>query len=107
MFVVYGYNAELWQFSQQLYPDLPPIEAYLALHHDYVTPMVGPVINGALTAAEAWALWKDPTSIPLIFDQQNMDRRLLAARKILRHKLVDVYHALDQFGPTLLPVDLK
>ncbi|KAL4947887.1 hypothetical protein BDW69DRAFT_177536 [Aspergillus filifer] len=36
-----------------------------------------------------------------------MDRQLLAARKSLRHKLVDIYHALDQFGPSLLPADLK
>ncbi|KAL5001303.1 hypothetical protein BDV10DRAFT_199195 [Aspergillus recurvatus] len=57
----YGYDAQLWYFSQQLYPDLPPIEAYLALHRDYVAPMVGPVINGALTAAEVVALLADPT----------------------------------------------
>ncbi|GAQ03685.1 hypothetical protein ALT_1006 [Aspergillus lentulus] len=57
----YGYDAELWQFSQQLYPDLPPIEAYLALHRDYVAPMVGPVINGTLTVTEALALWNGPT----------------------------------------------
>ncbi|KAL4758197.1 uncharacterized protein BDW70DRAFT_162776 [Aspergillus foveolatus] len=48
----YGYDAELWHFAQQLYPDLPPIEAYLAFHRDYVAPMVGPVINGTLTLAE-------------------------------------------------------
>ncbi|KAL4803992.1 hypothetical protein BDV18DRAFT_162402 [Aspergillus unguis] len=36
-----------------------------------------------------------------------MDCQLLAARKSLRHKLVDIYHALDQFGPSLFPADLK
>ncbi|KAI9925979.1 hypothetical protein ASPWEDRAFT_37886 [Aspergillus wentii DTO 134E9] len=58
-----GCNAELWQFSQQLYPDLPPIEAYLALHRDYVAPLVGPVIKGGLTAAEIYVLLRDPTSM--------------------------------------------
>ncbi|KAL3428756.1 hypothetical protein BDV09DRAFT_203924 [Aspergillus tetrazonus] len=58
----YGYDAELWQFSQQLYPDLPPIEAYLALHRDYVAPMVRPVINGTLTLAEIVDLFREPTS---------------------------------------------
>ncbi|KAL2862462.1 uncharacterized protein BJX67DRAFT_375258 [Aspergillus lucknowensis] len=50
------YDAELWYFSQQLYPDLPPIEAYLAFHRDYVAPMVGPVLKGGLTVAQICAL---------------------------------------------------
>jgi hypothetical protein len=61
-----GYDAELWQFSQQLYPDLPPIEGYLALHRDYVAPMVGPVVNGAITVAEAVAHFIDPTMVAKI-----------------------------------------
>ncbi|KAL4740435.1 hypothetical protein BDV11DRAFT_185495 [Aspergillus similis] len=62
----YGHDAQLWQLSQQIYPDLPPIEAYLALHRDYVAPMVGPVINGALTTAEIWALLNNPASVPVV-----------------------------------------
>ncbi|KAH1466479.1 hypothetical protein KXX13_001175 [Aspergillus fumigatus] len=50
-----------WHFSQQLYPDLPPIDAYLALHRDYVAPIVGPVLHGTLTTTEALALWTGST----------------------------------------------
>jgi hypothetical protein len=56
-----GCDVELWQFSQRLYPDLPPIEAYLALHRDYVAPLVGPAIKGMLTVAKAVALWREPS----------------------------------------------
>ncbi|KAL4768260.1 hypothetical protein BDW60DRAFT_219870 [Aspergillus nidulans var. acristatus] len=76
----YGYDAELWQFSQQLYPDLPPIEAYLALHRDYVAPMVGPVINGALTIAEIRALWKDPTSWAAKIQGVRLDEKEISAQ---------------------------
>ncbi|KAL3468670.1 hypothetical protein BJX99DRAFT_242952, partial [Aspergillus californicus] len=57
-----NYDAELWHLSQQLYPDLPPIEAYLALHRDYVAPLVGPAINGTLTVLEIIPLLKGHTS---------------------------------------------
>lgn len=50
-----------WHFSQQLYPDLPPVDAYLALHRDYVAPIVGPVLHGTLTTTEALALWTGST----------------------------------------------
>ncbi|KAF4279521.1 hypothetical protein KXW14_006381 [Aspergillus fumigatus] len=50
-----------WHFSQQLYADLPPIDAYLALHRDYVAPIVGPVLHGTLTTTEALALWTGST----------------------------------------------
>ncbi|KAJ5527352.1 hypothetical protein N7513_011511 [Penicillium frequentans] len=63
MFAGNGCDAELWQFSQRLYPDLPPIEAYLALHREYVAPMVELVINKALTAVEVYALMNNSTSI--------------------------------------------
>lgn len=61
-----NYDAELWQFSQQLYPDLPPIEAYLALHHDYVVPLIGPAIRGGLTIVQIVALFKDPSKLSRI-----------------------------------------
>ncbi|KAL3442258.1 hypothetical protein BJX65DRAFT_321640 [Aspergillus insuetus] len=57
-----NYNAELWHLSQQLYPDLPAIEAYLALHRDYVAPLVGPAINGTLTVLEIVLLFKGHAS---------------------------------------------
>lgn len=59
-------DAELWNASQRLYPDLPPIEAYLALHRDYVAPMVGPVINEGLDVAECIIAWKFPRLLPML-----------------------------------------
>ncbi|KAJ5755545.1 hypothetical protein N7533_005088 [Penicillium manginii] len=63
MFAGSGSEAELWQVSQRLYPDLPPIEAYLALHRDYVAPLVPPFINGTLTLFKIGALLLDPSKI--------------------------------------------
>lgn len=59
----YGYDSELWQVSQRLYPNLPPIEAYLEFHREYVAPLVGPLINGTLTATEIIFLLNDPSKL--------------------------------------------
>lgn len=61
MFAPNVYHAERWEVSQLLYPNIPPIEAYIAFHRDYVAPMVGPAINGTLTAVEIYCLFKNPS----------------------------------------------